>query len=865
MEKLLSSYAIIPDSLYIERSADRQLARSILDMGKPPYVLVARQMGKTNLLLNAKRRLQTKDDVFSYLDLTRRFPTLNDFFEYVIERILDTNLTLREVASEEIARIRRSADGALPAITYEKCLLTVLNYIRGRLVIIFDEVDSLANCAFSDSIFSQIRSLYFERSNENLKALQRLTYVLSGVAEPRELIKDRSISPFNIGDRIVLDDFSRLEVDSFAERAKLNLSTETLSRLYGRTSGNPRMIWDICSQLEDMLLSGVEPGPEDVEEIVDRLYFGDLPSPPIDHIRALVVDDRDLRTAVNAIHSGNFSRIGEAIRSKLFLAGIARTVTGEVVVEWRNGIVRQSLSLEWLATLPSAVLEALQRFDSAFAASDFAEAEKIFRTEVHVSEVPLTVKHQYLLKRAQTLLQVGQSNEALAIVEAFESDASCPYTIKMNGTFLRARFYADSGKDAEALEQFRKVASSEGDVEMRAFAKYGVAACLLRLRSAGAPADQTVASLQEQAVGSLREVARFVEERRKVLSAQAVTEILGRAYLSLGQILHSEQAHVAAIEALKKSIDDGSEAIKLRGARELLGLLDDDQDRRSCLEEACKFLVDHEGGTPGKIADVERQVIVHLGGWASKLGMHREYDALLSYSVRSGMVENDSLEALKLEIWIEQDNPTDTKVLEDIVDSRSSLIDENVGLALVCLVRAKPTSAYIQLFLERLDCVTKQHKLTHDDFAALHSIFLLGNAGRQVGAAAHAAEILKGSIDHRPYHEFIHLWYTIYYAAIFLHSRRDLFWAEILVEFFVKYAPISLLERNLGKIDGANFLKRAKSFSASVKREKLRQLSTKKIGRNDMVRVEYADGRIVTSKFKRVEDDIKKGNCTLVP
>lgn len=46
--------------------------------------------------------------------------------------------------------------------------------------------------------------------------------------------------------------------------------------------------------------------------------------------------------------------------------------------------------------------------------------------------------------------------------------------------------------------------------------------------------------------------------------------------------------------------------------------------------------------------------------------------------------------------------------------------------------------------------------------------------------------------------------------------------------------------------------------SAPVKRE------TKKIGRNDMVKVQYSDGRILTAKYKKVEVDLQRGNCQLV-
>ena len=55
MTKKLEPNTIIPPELYVERAADRHLKTTIAAMGRPGYVLVARQMGKTNLLINMMR------------------------------------------------------------------------------------------------------------------------------------------------------------------------------------------------------------------------------------------------------------------------------------------------------------------------------------------------------------------------------------------------------------------------------------------------------------------------------------------------------------------------------------------------------------------------------------------------------------------------------------------------------------------------------------------------------------------------------------------------------------------------------------------------------------------------------------------
>jgi hypothetical protein len=69
--KYLKPSTIIPSDLYVDRAADRQLRQIISDMGRPGYVLVARQMGKTNLLLHAQQTLDEPPRICRRLQLLR--------------------------------------------------------------------------------------------------------------------------------------------------------------------------------------------------------------------------------------------------------------------------------------------------------------------------------------------------------------------------------------------------------------------------------------------------------------------------------------------------------------------------------------------------------------------------------------------------------------------------------------------------------------------------------------------------------------------------------------------------------------------------------------------------------------------------
>ena len=71
---------------------------------------------------------------------------------------------------------------------------------------IVDEIDTTLRLNFTDDFFAGIRYLYQARAGE--PELQRLSFVLIGVATPGDLVKDAARTPFNVGHRIDLTDFT---------------------------------------------------------------------------------------------------------------------------------------------------------------------------------------------------------------------------------------------------------------------------------------------------------------------------------------------------------------------------------------------------------------------------------------------------------------------------------------------------------------------------------------------------------------------------------------------------------------------------------------------------------------------------------
>ena len=65
-----------------------------------------------------------------------------------------------------------------------------------------------------------------------------------------------------------------------------------------------------------------------------------------------------------------------------------------------------------------------------------------------------------------------------------------------------------------------------------------------------------------------------------------------------------------------------------------------------------------------------------------------------------------------------------------------------------------------------------------------------------------------------------------------------------------------------------HFEKEIKNFLLDLNSNKVKQTEpvkfTKEPGRNDTIKVKYKDGREINIKYKKVIDDIKKGECILI-
>ncbi len=348
---------------YVERQADRALIEGLV-RGEYCYILTSRQMGKSSLMIRTASRLREgEDSVVAVLDLAAVGQNLNpeQWYDGMLLR-LGRQLGLEDefddfwLDNPRLGPVQRF---------FEALYQVVLVKSERRLIIFVDELDTVRSLPFSsDEFFAAIRQCFNERSADPVWA--RLTFCLLGVATPSDLIKDPHISPFNIGRRIVLEDFKKDEVAKLVEGLEADDRGEILlERIFGWTNGHPYLTQRLCRAVAEQNRSEDDPSilqPGAVDGICHRLFLSNRAKERddnlifvrerllrSDHDRAAVLDlYRKVRSGVQVVDDETNPLIGT-----LHLSGVTQIDKGKLRV--RNRIYRHVFSPSWIeATMPDA-------------------------------------------------------------------------------------------------------------------------------------------------------------------------------------------------------------------------------------------------------------------------------------------------------------------------------------------------------------------------------------------------------------------------------------------------------------------------------------------------------------------------------
>jgi tetratricopeptide (TPR) repeat protein len=334
---------------YVTRPADGQLLNVAL-AGEFCYVLTTRQMGKSSLMVRTADRLKEQGIHTAIVDLTGIGRNVEDtwYLDFLCE--LANKLAL---AQDVEAWWRTHA--ALSAVLRFRSFLrdVVLAEIEGPIVIFVDEIDSTLGLPFADDFFAAVRATYNERADD--AQFKRLTFIFLGVAAPADLIKDRTRTPFNIGQGILLRDLDRTDatvLQQGLDAAYPGQGHAMLDRIYHWTNGHPYLTQRLCREVVDQKRAAPWT-PAEVDQVVHDLFLSDQANREqnLQFVQDRVLRSphrRELLKLYGQVHAGKTVANDEqsVLQNQLKLAGLVTTEDGQLRVH--NEIYRVVFGAAWI-------------------------------------------------------------------------------------------------------------------------------------------------------------------------------------------------------------------------------------------------------------------------------------------------------------------------------------------------------------------------------------------------------------------------------------------------------------------------------------------------------------------------------------
>ena len=301
-----------------ERPADLAFRQALGRGDSIVLVKGARQVGKTSLLARSLQAARQAGACVVLTDFQKfnaaQFADLDALYLALANAItlqLDLDVSPHKVWDQDFG----------PNMNLEWFLRRhVLKAINGPLVWGMDEVDRLFGYAFGSEVFGLFRSWHNERSLAPSGPWARVTLAIAYATEAHLFITDLNQSPFNVGTRLALNDFTPEQMEDLNAKYGSPLKNgDEVARLWELVGGQPYL----ARRGLDALAAGrLSLEQLEAERDADEGPFGD-------HLRQVanaLARAPDLLQAVRGMIAGQPCPVGEPfyrLRAAGVLAGLS--------------------------------------------------------------------------------------------------------------------------------------------------------------------------------------------------------------------------------------------------------------------------------------------------------------------------------------------------------------------------------------------------------------------------------------------------------------------------------------------------------------------------------------------------------------
>lgn len=338
---------------YVRRRADEQLYNALMS-GRYAHVVAPDRSGKTSLISATAARLESNGCKVAILDLAQ----IGDR-----DGGTEAGRWYYSVAYRLLRQLRIRYD--LQSWWQDKSILSnrqrlfefysevILRHVPERIVVFVDEIQCIEDLPYADQLLTSIRAAHNARTTD--PEFSRLCFVLLGECDPVSLMEEAELSPFNVTQQVLLDDFSREDLDLFATELALDrdAAAVALDRIYYWTNGQPYLSQKLARAIAR------DSGEEDIEELVDRLATHQLAGrtalhnePHMSHIHRRIVNDKrrfePLLNLYGKIRKGIAvpADLGSALQRRLMAIGLL-VIDEESNLKVRNRLYETVFTAHW--------------------------------------------------------------------------------------------------------------------------------------------------------------------------------------------------------------------------------------------------------------------------------------------------------------------------------------------------------------------------------------------------------------------------------------------------------------------------------------------------------------------------------------